>query len=96
MFNFLTGAFLIASIGLCIWFPSVIYYSTIIANLCFTLVGLINGLLLYHAFGYDYFDEDSEDSEKFIKGIRIETKDKTFDENSEQMEMFRKGETYDN
>ena len=58
MFNFLTGAFLIASIGLCIWFPSVIYYNSIIANLCFTLVGLVNGLLLYHAFGYDYFDDD--------------------------------------
>jgi hypothetical protein len=78
MFNFLTGAILIASIGLCIWFPSVIYYNSVIANLCFTLVGLINGLLLYHAFGFDYFDDDDEtlifpDDLKKIKGTMTET-----------------------
>jgi hypothetical protein len=79
MFNFLTGAFLIASIGLCIWFPSVIYYNSVIANLCFTLVGLMNGLFLYHAFGFDYFDDDDEtlifpdDLKKVKTNIKVDT-----------------------
>lgn len=61
MFNFITGAILIASIGVCIWLPTEIYYSSFALNMLFLILGGLNGGLLYRfLFTEEMIDQEPE------------------------------------
>ena len=61
MFNFITGAILIASISLCVWIPTEIYYTSFALSMLFLILGGLNGGLLYRfLFTEEIIDQEPE------------------------------------
>ena len=61
MFNFITGAILIASISLCVWIPTEIYYTSFALSILFLILGGLNGGLLYRfLFTEEIIDQEPE------------------------------------
>ena len=61
MFNFITGAILIASISICVWIPTEIYYTSFALSMLFLILGGLNGGLLYRfLFTEEMIDQEPE------------------------------------
>ncbi len=61
MFNFITGAILIASISICVWIPTEIYYTSFALSMLFLILGGLNGGLLYRfLFTEEIIDQEPE------------------------------------